>query len=227
VGVQETIRNRPRWVWVACLICACLAPAQQAPSERESIPTFGTTVVVSSGLRGDIYFIPVDTVRLPDFKHLKSVGAIYTTNLNVPPGNFQQGFPGITSRYEWFAIDYTGRFWIEQPGRYRFGLTSDDGSKLYLDSRLVIDNDGVHESSGCTANVDLARGIHSLRVSYFQGPRFQVSLILGVARPGAPWRIFDTRDFTPPSNSDAWTSNDAGQPKKQNGKVRRGNCWAQ
>ncbi len=72
------------------------------------------------------------------------MGTIYTTSLNVPPQDFEQGFPGVTNRFEWFAIDYSGRFWIENPGLYRFELTSDDGSKLYVDDRPVVDDDGAH-----------------------------------------------------------------------------------
>src|SRR6185369_16115150 len=101
----------------------------------------GTTVVIPSGLRGNIYRIRRNSARLPDFRRLKPVGAIYTDSLNVPPQDFRQGFPGVTKRFEWFAIDYTGRFWIEHPGRYRFLLMSDDGSKLYIDDAVVVDND--------------------------------------------------------------------------------------
>lgn len=184
-------------------------------------------MVVSSGLRGEIYFLPENTDFLPDFKRLKPVGTIYTTNLNVPPMSFRQGFPGITNRFEWFAIDYTGRFWIEQPGPYRFGLTSDDGSKLYIDGRVIIDNDGQHSPSGCIGSLALARGIHSIRISYFQGPRYAVCLILGIARPGERWQIFDTRHFIPPPNSPAWTAPPAEHEKKITGELHRGTCWAQ
>jgi hypothetical protein len=38
----------------------------------------------------------------------------------------------------WFGIDYTGRFWVGEPGQYRFSLLSDDGSKLIRKSRLLI-----------------------------------------------------------------------------------------
>ena len=47
---------------------------------------------------------------------MKPVGTIYTNSLNVSPQRFDESFPGITDRFEWFAIDYTGKFWIEQPG---------------------------------------------------------------------------------------------------------------
>src|SRR5271166_6476239 len=99
--------------------------AAQTSSPQGTVPTFGTTVVLPYGLRGEIYLLHPGTERLPKFEKLEPVGSIYTTSLNVPPRDFSQGVPGVTDRFEWFAIDYTGKFWIERPGIYRFALTSD------------------------------------------------------------------------------------------------------
>ena len=90
-------------------------------------------------------------------------------------------------------IDYTGRFWIEEPGQYRFSLLSDDGATLRIDNKEIIDNDGTHAPSALSASAHLSRGIHMMRVSYFQGPRFTVALVLAIGAPGAPWRIFNRR----------------------------------
>lgn len=168
------------------------------------LPTFGITVVDSSGLRGQIYLIREGSLRLPNFKKLKPVGSIYTSSLNIPPRSFTEGFPGVTDRFEWFAIDYTGRFWIERPGKYHFALLSDDGSKLYIDNKTVIDNDGVHAPRVVFGTVKLSGGIHNIRVSYFQGPRTQLALMLGVAEAGEEYRIFSTRQFRPPKDPAEW-----------------------
>jgi hypothetical protein len=162
------------------------------------MPTFGTTVVIPSGLTGRIYRIKHNTKRLPDFARLKPSGTIYTASLNVPPQDFKQGFPGVMKRFEWFAIDYTGRFWIENPAMYRFVLTSDDGARLYIDNQLVIDNDGQHPPEARECSISLAHGVHRLRISYFQGPRFQVALVLQIAGRGEQLRIFSTDEFRPP-----------------------------
>ncbi len=169
-----------------------------AAAQEQPVYTFGTTVVIPSGLHGLIYHIRHNGRKLPNFKKLKPVGSIYTSSLNIPPQDFQQGFPGVTKRFEWFAIDYTGRFWIERPGAYRFALMSDDGSRLYIDDRLVIDNDGVHPPQEETGSIELSKGVHTIGVSYFQGPRFQVALVLKIAPPGEPLRIFSTDELKPP-----------------------------
>ncbi len=89
----------------------------------EPVPTFGTTVVDTAGFRGTIYYLNPNTGILPDsFKRLKPKGTIYTRSLNVPPRHFTEGFPGVTKRFEWFAIDYTGAFWINAPACTRSPL---------------------------------------------------------------------------------------------------------
>jgi hypothetical protein len=182
-----------------------LAQKPELPKPDESVPVFGTTFVLPSGLKGEIYNIHRTSKRLPNFRKMKPVGAIYTASLNVPPQDFDRGFPGVTRKIEWFAIDFQGRFWIQNPGGYRFVLTSDDGANLYIDDQLLIDNDGLHPPETKEGSVNLEGGIHNMRVSYFQGPRFQVALILKIAGPGEASRIFSTDEFKPPSDPSTWT----------------------
>ena len=195
---------------MAAASCLALALAgAQIPAIRDApITTFGVTVVDPFGLRGEIYLLTPETDRLPKFEKMKPIGAIYTSALNIPPRNFLEGFPGVTNRFEWFAIDYTGNFYVGTPGKYRFLLASDDGSKLYLDSKQVIDNDGVHQFQPETGSATLNGGIHSIRISYFQGPGTHVALILAVARSGEDWRIFSTDEFRPPRNPADWKYGD-------------------
>jgi len=168
---------------------------------QEPMARFGTTVVRSIGFRGEIYLLRPGTPKLPKFRKLQSEGVIYTNKLDVPPMSFTAGFPGVTGRFEWFAIDYTARFWIEQPGRYGFALLSDDGSKLYIDGHTVIDNDGIHAAQLQTGHVTLKAGMHQIRVSYFQGPRTEVALVLSIAAPGEEFHVFDADRFIPPPDS--------------------------
>jgi uncharacterized RmlC-like cupin family protein len=174
---------------------ACALAQQPGPV------TFGTTVVVPGGFRGVLYYLKPGTNHLPDFKSLKPIGAIYAARLDVPPQTFLAGFPGVTNRFEWFAIDYTARFWIESPDAYRFAITSDDGAKLWIDDHLVIDNDGIHPPRDADGEIDLARGVHRIRVAYFQGPRLEVALVLKVARAKNTLRVFNTEDFKPPPDT--------------------------
>jgi hypothetical protein len=194
-----------RFVHTGFLLAVCLTAAL---AQEQPLPAFGVTVVDPYGLRGEIFLIHRGSRKLPDFRKLEPVGTIYTSSLNVPPRDFSDGFPGVTRRFEWFAIDYTGRFWIDKPDSYRFSLESDDGSKLYIDDKLVINNDGVHPPQTVTRSINLTGGIHRIRVSYFQGPRFHVALMLGIAGPGEDFRLFTTEEFRPPRNPEDWKYGD-------------------
>jgi hypothetical protein len=199
----------------AALLLAMLH-SSTAAAQEEPTPVFGTTVVIPSGLRGLVYHIHHYTSKLPNFDKLRPAGpAIYTSSLNLPPQDFKQGFPGVTNRTEWFAIDYTGRFWINDAGMYTFSLLSDDGAKLYIDDQIVIDNDGVHPPKETPGAVELAAGLHRIRVSYFQGPKFQIALVLKVAGPGQQLRVFSTDEFKPPPDPGQWRFPKADNPPQK------------
>jgi hypothetical protein len=173
--------------------------SEEPPGEP---PMFGVSVVLSAGLTGQVYKLNPDSGKLPNFKKLTPVGTIYTYSLNIPPRDFTRGIPGVPDLIEWFALDYSGRFWIAEPGEYRFHLTSDDGSQLFIDDKRVIDNNGIHPVLTEEGKVKLKAGAHSIRVSYFQGPRYHVALILEVTLPNGARRVFSTQDFRPPADVD-------------------------
>jgi hypothetical protein len=185
-------------------VCLILALALALRAEDQPVYTFGTTVVDVGGLHGLVYSLKPKIRKLPDFARMKPVGSIYTTSLNVWPQRFDEGFPGLTNQFEWFGIEYSGRFWIGNAGVYRFSLLADDGARLYLNDKLIINNDGEHQAMGISGGVTLTRGVYEIRIDYYQGPRYTVALVLAIAPPGEPWRIFDMRDFKPPNDPDGW-----------------------
>ena len=191
--------RRTRVLAVALVSAEFFLAGSGAGQQQLPVPTFGTTVTDNAGLRGTIYYLKPNTGILPDsFRRMKPKGTIYTRSLNVPPRAFTEGFPGVTKRFEWFAIDYSGRFWIERGGLYEFALTSDDGSLLFIDEQLLIDNDRIHPALTKAGRLNLDHGVHSIRVSYFQGPRAEVALVLQVRPPGERLRIFTMDEFRPP-----------------------------
>lgn len=193
---------RIRYTLFLLVAAGCLMTAVACGDD--SVPTFGTTVVIPSGLRGQVYHIRHNTSHLPKFEKLKPRGTIYSSELNIPTQDFNRGFPGLTNRFEWFAIDYSGRFWISKAAIYEFQLLSDDGARLYIDDQLIVDNDGLHPPEERSGSLQLTRGIHRMRLAYFQGPRFQVALVLKIAGPGEQARVFSTEEFKPPPNPETW-----------------------
>ena len=160
-------------------------PVSEAQTDEQEV--FGNNRWIQNAFTGDIYYLPEGTSQLPDFSSLTSVGKIYAKILNIPERAFDTGFPNVTSRFEWFAIRYTGEIRIRpnQEGEYSFKLTSDDGSRLIIDNKIVINNDGQHPTSAVEGKIFLSEGIHQVTLDYFQGPRLHVALIFEVRPPGA------------------------------------------
>jgi outer membrane protein OmpA-like peptidoglycan-associated protein len=148
------------------------------------------------GIEGKIYFLDKTVRKFQDFTTMKSEGSIYTAKWDVPVRAFTEGFPGVTDRFEWFAIDYQGTIYVSKPGTYAFGMASDDGSMLYIDGKVVINLDGLHAWAGRRGQIDLAEGEHQFRLSYMQGPRASLGLQLWVTPPGEKEKIFNLQDFS-------------------------------
>lgn len=165
---------------------------------------FGSNNTDSNSLRGDIYYLNEGASSLPDFASLTPVGTIYTRVLDIPQRSFTSGFPGVTDRFEWFAIRYTGTFRVDQEGDYGFRLVSDDGSRLFIDGKKIIDDDGVHPPQSQSGSVYLQSGLHQIEVDYFQGPREYVALQLFWTVPGGSETISNPQ-YVPGSSSGGTT----------------------
>lgn len=160
----------------AAALTAHVTPVTPVAWAQKKEPAFGGKGVIAHGFVGEIYYLKPGTRRLPDFSKLTPVGKIYSRQLNIPTRSFTSGFPGVTKRFEWFAIRYRSRLTIRKAGLYRFRLHSDDGSKLLINGRLVINHDGVHPPGSKRGEIQLEAGEHTIEVQYFQGPRTQISL---------------------------------------------------
>ena len=66
-----------------------------------------------------------------------------------------------------FAVQFSSAIQIDDPGEYSFSVCSDDGSKLYIDDKLVVDNDGSHSRIIKTGKLSLDNGTHGIRIDYF------------------------------------------------------------
>ena len=169
---------------------------------------FNTTVRVGHGLVGTVYVrdAPIPQVdlfercvtpsgkifQMPPFEHLTPVYTFITGNLDVSPRNYTEGFPTakMESVVDNFAIRFRGRLAIETSGIYTFALNSDDGSKLYINQNLVVDNDGIHPPRYVRGSLKLAAGMHHIEIHYFQGEPYQMPCNGSINRRMAKNRLF-------------------------------------
>ena len=135
------------------------------------------------GVRIKVFSIPKGTNTLNKIK--------WTTNPE---------YEGIVSRVDaadsdlgwagdWFAMEYEGFIRIEKDNNYVFRLISDDGSRFYLNDKLVIDNDGLHGAEARDGELALKKGLHPFKVQFFQGG--------GGKSVQLQWNSFDNSLFYP------------------------------
>jgi hypothetical protein len=98
---------------------------------------------------------------MPDFDKLQPVRGGTSETLDV--STLSMG------RNDNFAIRFFGHATVENDGLYRIVVVSDDGSKLYINDELFIDNDGNHPAKPSGRIVRLKKGLLPIRVEYFQG----------------------------------------------------------
>lgn len=67
-----------------------------------------------------------------------------------------------------YELIQEGYLQIEKAGVYRLGIESDDGSRLFVHDQLVVDNGGNHAEQIRSGWVDLAPGLHPLRVEFYE-----------------------------------------------------------
>lgn len=139
---------------------------------------------------------------------------VFFSRLFVPTRYFDRGFEtqdGTTvlnasgqPMYEWFGVELLTQLKLapgEEEGDYQLAVLSDDGAVVYLDSPSgpisFINNDGEHATKMGCANTPIHLTANTkipIRVQYYQGPRFHISLVL-------MWRKWPTGDRTYPGDS--------------------------
>ena len=74
--------------------------------------------------------------------------------------------PGLPS--ENFSVRWSGEVSVDKAGRYELMTNTDDGVRVFLDQKKVIDEWNNHPAKTNTLKVDLQAGRHPIVVEYFQ-----------------------------------------------------------
>jgi alpha-L-fucosidase len=99
-----------------------------------------------------------DWSKIPEFDSLKptSSGIIKDFDIGSKQGSDHYGFV------------FDGLIKIPTDGVYNFYIASDDGSQLFIDNKILVDNDGVHGIMEKGNEVPLAKGFHAIKVLFFE-----------------------------------------------------------
>jgi beta-glucosidase len=113
---------------------------------------------VVHGLRGE-YF---------DNNTLTGAPRLVRTDARVDFG-WTLNSPGRGIPYDWYSVRWTGKLIVPASGARRIGVEGNDGYRLYVDGRIVIDNWVKQSYRARLASVAFAPGsTHDIRLEYFE-----------------------------------------------------------
>jgi beta-glucosidase len=130
------------------------------------------------GLRGE-YF---------DNNRLDGTPRLVRTDQRVDFG-WTLNSPGRGIPFDWYSVRWTGKLIVPAAGVTRLGVEGNDGYRLFVDGKLIVD-DWVKRSFGSTlADVHLQAGsTHDIRLEYFESTgNARVKLVWDAAVPN-DWR---------------------------------------
>jgi mono/diheme cytochrome c family protein len=144
------------------------------PEEARDIASYLLkNVKVKANIHFDHY--EGDWGSVPDFSQLTPTDSGETTDFSV----------SASPKTEAFGLRFTGFLQIPTAGDFRFFLSSDDGSKLLIDGKVVVDNDGVHPAGYRDGVATLKAGPHDVVVEYFEAGG-QEELAVEIEGPNMP-----------------------------------------
>lgn len=101
-------------------------------------------------------------VSLPDFTKFGRADAVgYVGEFGL------KGLP-VEESEDHFAVIFSSNLNVPETGRYKFSLSSDDGAKLIIDGKTVVNNDGSHTLQTVSGFAELEEGLHIMKVEYFE-----------------------------------------------------------
>ncbi len=132
-----------------------------------------TAEKVRPGLKASIYDGRFTT--MPDFSALKAVQTKSVKGV----------FHTAAGKESFYGIVFEGYINIPADGVYGLYINSDDGSRMTIDSTEPVVNDGIHGMREEGRSYPLAKGLHKLKIEFFQGEG-GVGLEFNVEVPGKP-----------------------------------------
>jgi len=137
------------------------------------------------GLSYRYYEFADDLEKLPDFGQLKPKKTGVQQTVNETECNHP--------KEDLWGLVLEGFVDLDESRTYRFFTRSDDGSKLYIDGQLVVDNDGDHGAFWQYGDIILDKGKHALKIEYFDHHHGQMLragyLVDGDRKPFTPFQL--------------------------------------
>ncbi len=143
-----------------------------AAFDRNNIKDFNAaedtvTVVPKSTVFGAKYYTIASGIQTLDQINFAATPA-FSENVAAIAYSSTKGSFYTGGASDYFAAVYSSTFEVASAGTYAFKLTSDDGSRLYIDGEAVIDMPRLQSATAREASVALDAGVHEIEVRYFE-----------------------------------------------------------
>ena len=129
-------------------------PVAAAADDDETKTRAGLSYVYYEDPNGDRW------EKLPDFSALSPAKQGYVKTLDDTVRE---------DRATGYAIRYKGYLRVPADGLYVISAGTSDGSRLYVDGKLIADNDGIHSTSQKLYSIPLNKGLRAFELEYFKG----------------------------------------------------------
>lgn len=122
------------------------------------------------------------------------------TGTPVASGHMAEPAIDSAQQEDHFAFIFDGYILLPETGIYTFSTISDDGSVLFIDGKLVVDNDGGHSAVQSIGMAALQKGYHKFTIKYFEDYEGQSFSWM--------WRIPSSKNLSPiPTNALFYNTN--------------------
>lgn len=119
------------------------------------------------GLQTDFFNFNRPLSSIPSIAGRAATVSRIDSQVNYVPTT--DAWPGLDARFsDTFVSRHTGFIDLPMTGNYTFYLRSDDGSRMFIDNQLLIDNDGQHGMLEKSATRVLTAGLHEVHIKYFE-----------------------------------------------------------
>jgi hexosaminidase len=130
------------------------------PGSKASAPITTSFLTVDPKINGIMFnYFEDEWILLPDMGSMKPLRTGKTFDLTSN---------SLPHRWGGYGFQFKSFIDIPNDGDYTFFVASDDGSKLFLDDKLLINNDGLHGTIELNGKATLTKGKQKLEVWYFQ-----------------------------------------------------------
>ncbi len=123
-----------------------------------------------SSFEGSVYRIPEYMRNTGYGNYIQSqdvIKKISWDEVNVSERFTDEAFPDIDDVVS-FGIIFNTTMRVDSTAWYMYSLSSDDGTRLWINDRQIINNDGDHKFKEKKDSLLLTKGIHDVKIWYYQ-----------------------------------------------------------